>query len=129
MKANRGIDEGPRRGDGVLLTLRAERCAGCTYCLRVCPTEAIRIRRGKAEIMAHRCILCGECLRACPREAWAVPSESLEKILREGPALAVLDPAVFGQFGDRVSPGNILRACVEIGFSAGRDMGEGVSLY
>ena len=129
MKANRGIDESPRRGDGALLTLRPELCAGCTHCLRVCPTEAIRIRRGKAEIMAHRCILCGECLRACPREAWAVPSESLEQIQRKGPAVAVLDPAVFGQFGDRASPGSILRACVEIGFSAGRDMGEGVSLY
>ena len=79
--------------------------------------------------MAHRCILCGECLRACPREAWAVPSESLEQIQRKGPAVAVLDPAVFGQFGDRASPESILQACVEIGFSAGRDMGEGVSLY
>jgi len=129
MKANRGIDEGPRRGDGFPFTLRAERCAGCTHCLRVCPTEAIRIRKGKAEIMTHRCILCGECLRACPREAWAVRCESLDQILRKGPALAVLDPAVFGQFGDRPSPGSIARACVEIGFSEGRDMGEGVSLY
>src|SRR5512143_194565 len=108
MKANREIDEAPRRGDGVLLALRAERCAGCTYCLRVCPTEAIRIRRGKAAIMAHRCSLCGECLRGCPREAWTVPSESLEEIQRKGTAVAVLDPAVFGQFGGRASPGSIL---------------------
>jgi Na+-translocating ferredoxin:NAD+ oxidoreductase RNF subunit RnfB len=129
MKAKRGNGEGTRREDGALLTLRAERCAGCTHCLRVCPTEAIRIRGGKAEIMARRCILCGECLRACPREAWAVPSEPLEQILAQGPALSVLDPAVFGQFGDRASPGNILGACVEIGFSAGRDMGEGIALY
>ncbi len=129
MKANRGIDKGPRLGDGILFTLRTERCVGCTHCLRVCPTEAIRIRRGKAEIMDHRCILCGECLRACPREAWGGPSEPLEQILRKGAAVAVLDPAVFGQFGDRPSPGSIVRACVEIGFSEGRDMGEGMSLY
>ncbi len=30
MKANRGIDESPHRGDGVLLAVRAELCAGCT---------------------------------------------------------------------------------------------------
>ena len=33
------------------VSLDIEKCKGCTACLKRCPTEAIRIRDGKAEIM------------------------------------------------------------------------------
>ena len=33
-----------------------EACNGCVGCVKVCPTEAIRVRQGKAEIVATRCI-------------------------------------------------------------------------
>ena len=35
------------------------RCKGCTNCLMHCPTEAIRVRNGRAHIIAERCIDCG----------------------------------------------------------------------
>ena len=49
--------------------LDVEKCTGCTTCLRHCPTEAIRIRDGHAQINSARCIDCGECLRVCPQKA------------------------------------------------------------
>ena len=46
--------------------LNPDRCVGCAACMRVCPTEAIRIRKEKALIKPHLCIDCGECDRVCP---------------------------------------------------------------
>ena len=49
------------------VTLERDKCKGCTTCLKRCPTEAIRIRGGKASIIGERCIDCGECSRVCPQ--------------------------------------------------------------
>ena len=32
------------------VTLKEDKCVGCTNCVKRCPTEAIRIRNGKAFI-------------------------------------------------------------------------------
>jgi len=122
-----GEEEG--NAGGVLLALKEDRCVGCTHCLRVCPTEAIRVRGGKAQRTPHRCIDCGECVRVCPWKAWAVEVDPWERALEKGGAVAVLDPAVFAQFGDRAFPPDILRAFGEIGFSRAKDLGEGLFLY
>ena len=45
------------------VTLNEEKCVGCTNCIKRCPTEAIRVRGGKAVIASERCIDCGECIR------------------------------------------------------------------
>lgn len=116
---------GPRSS---LITLRQELCRACTHCIRVCPTEAIRVRGEKAEIMPHRCIDCGECLRACPREAWTVKADPLPEI-ENNKSWAVLDPAVFGQFGGGVSPERVVEVFGEVGFPAVKDMGEGMEIY
>ncbi len=51
------------------VVLQDDRCVGCTSCLKVCPTEAIRLRDGKARIIGEKCIDCGECIRICPNHA------------------------------------------------------------
>lgn len=129
MKAPQKTLEDHGRAGGVFLALEEDRCVGCTHCLRACPTEAIRIRGGKARMMPHRCIDCGECIRVCPRKAWKVAAEPLERVREKGKGVAILDPAVFGQFGDRAFPGMILRAFTEIGFSRAGDMAQGLAFY
>jgi Na+-translocating ferredoxin:NAD+ oxidoreductase RNF subunit RnfB len=129
MKAQRRIGEEAGHAGGILLTLKEDRCVGCTHCLRVCPTEAIRVRGGKARRTPYRCVDCGECLRVCPWKAWTVEADPSDRVREKGGAVAVLDPAVFGQFGDRASPRNLLQAFEEIGFSRAKEMGEGLLLY
>ena len=36
------------------VTLNEEMCVGCTNCIKRCPTEAIRVRGGKAVIASER---------------------------------------------------------------------------
>jgi len=113
----------------LLLTLDQGRCQGCTHCLRVCPTEAIRIRKGKARVMAHRCVHCGQCLRICPQKAWKMSGgENEEHVLPTAPWTR-LDPAVYWQFGNRVNPAEVIRAFEEIGFSGVRDMSQAYERY
>ena len=62
------------------VSLEKERCKGCTTCLRHCPTEAIRIRDGRAVINSDVCIDCGECIRVCPHKAKKAIFDKLEDI-------------------------------------------------
>ena len=51
------------------LDIDGEKCIGCSHCMKICPTEAIRIRDGKAHLDAGRCIDCGVCFSECPMKA------------------------------------------------------------
>lgn len=44
-------------------------CTGCAACVRVCPSDAIRIISNKAVIDPTKCIECGNCIEACPVNA------------------------------------------------------------
>ena len=63
--------DAPKRYHSVQLD--KSRCKGCTNCLMHCPTEAIRVRDGRAHIIAERCIDCGECIRICDYHAKVAP--------------------------------------------------------
>lgn len=80
--------------------LDADLCCGCTNCLKRCPTEAIRIRDGKAHILSERCIDCGECIRICPHHAKRARSNSIEEIQQYKVKVAIPAPALFGQFNN-----------------------------
>ena len=46
--------------------LDAAKCeAGCEACAAVCPTQALRIKKGKPGIDLGACLFCGECAGAC----------------------------------------------------------------
>jgi Fe-S-cluster-containing hydrogenase component 2 len=51
---------------------------GCGVCTRVCPTGAISLDAGTAEIDQAKCIGCYNCVQACPRGAIVVVGTGLK---------------------------------------------------
>jgi len=47
----------------------ATKCTGCGSCVEVCPSEAIKVVDGKAQIDYDECAECGSCEAECPNEA------------------------------------------------------------
>jgi len=45
------------------------KCTGCGSCAEVCPSEAIKVVDGKAQIDYDECAECGSCEAECPNEA------------------------------------------------------------
>ncbi|MCP4653233.1 MAG: RnfABCDGE type electron transport complex subunit B [Candidatus Omnitrophica bacterium] len=43
-------------------------CLGFGDCIKVCPTEAIRLEKEKIYIEHEKCIGCAKCIKACPRK-------------------------------------------------------------
>lgn len=82
------------------IKLDDDKCTGCTNCMKRCPTQAIRIRKGKAQIISARCIDCGECIRYCPYHAKHAVTDSLDIINNFKIKVIVVDPSFFGQFKD-----------------------------
>jgi len=80
------------------VSLNAEKCKGCTHCLKRCPTEAIRIREGRAVIDTGRCIDCGECIRVCPYQAKKSICDKLRDMDRFKYKIALPAPSLYGQF-------------------------------
>ena len=52
-----------------MLEVRQYLCTGCAICTRVCPSMAISLRNGKAEIDFERCVDCHACANVCPTHA------------------------------------------------------------
>lgn len=44
-------------------------CNACEECVETCPTEAITMVDGKAQVDADECTDCYACVDACPEEA------------------------------------------------------------
>lgn len=96
--------------------LDSSKCKGCINCIKRCPTEAIRVRNGKAQIISERCIDCGECIRVCPYHAKKVQTDSFDKINEYKYRIALPAPALYGQFNNLDDIDYILTAFKRIGF-------------
>lgn len=96
--------------------LIGNRCKGCVSCTKRCPTEAIRIRFGKAQIMESRCIDCGECIRYCPNRAKTAITDSLNELTHYQYNIALPAPSLYGQFDTSFSVEEILSALCLLGF-------------
>ena len=99
------------------VSLDVEKCKGCTACLKRCPTEAIRIRDGRAVINADLCIDCGECIRVCPYKAKRATFDLLDDIPKEKKLrIALPPPSFYGQFDKIDDVDYILDGLLRCGF-------------
>ncbi|MEW5952862.1 MAG: [Fe-Fe] hydrogenase large subunit C-terminal domain-containing protein [Bacillota bacterium] len=96
--------------------LDRDNCKGCTNCIKHCPTEAIRVRKGRARIIEERCIDCGECIRICPNRAKLAITDSPERLAEFRHTVALPAPSLYAQFGPQVMPRHILGALLDFGF-------------
>ena len=99
------------------LQVEEDRCIGCSRCMKICPTEAVRIFGGKAAIQEHRCIDCGKCYEVCPAEAIAIKDDDFEAFKKYSHSVALLPSVFLGQFPDDVSVSKVYATLYELGFA------------
>ena len=96
--------------------LDQEKCKGCISCMKLCPTEAIRVRNGKAQVHYDKCIACGECVRVCRHHAKNATYDNFNTIDKFKYKVALPAPALFGQFNNLKDINYVLDGLLRIGF-------------
>jgi hypothetical protein len=84
--------------------------------MQVCPTQAIRIIDGHADIMPERCVDCGECYRVCPMRAICVKDDGLSFVSGDAYRIALVPSVFIGQFPSKHTASEIMDAVKQIGF-------------
>jgi len=110
------------------VTLDKDKCKGCTTCIKHCPTEAIRVRRGIAHITEERCIDCGNCIRVCPHKAKKAVCDDFERLKEFEYTIALPAPSLYGQFRNLTDVNVVLTAFLNIGFDHVEEVSQGAEL-
>lgn len=92
-------------------------CYGCTLCMRNCPTEAIRVRNGKATIYGNKCVDCGECYKVCPCGAVYVAQDDFDNIYNFKYRVVLMPSVFLGQFPEDIRASQIYSVIKDIGFT------------
>ncbi len=108
--------------------LDADKCKGCMNCIKRCPTEAIRVRNGKASITPERCIDCGECIRVCPQHAKYADRDSFSLLSDYKYNVALPAPTLYGQFNNLDDIDRVLTAFKMVGFDDVFEVSKGAEL-
>ncbi|MGN0586810.1 MAG: [Fe-Fe] hydrogenase large subunit C-terminal domain-containing protein [Oscillospiraceae bacterium] len=96
--------------------LDKDKCKGCINCIKRCPTQAIRVRNGKAKIIKEFCIDCGECIRICPHHAKLASYDSVSVMNDYEYTVALPAPSLYAQFNNLDDVNIVLRALKHMGF-------------
>ena len=96
--------------------LDESKCVGCTNCIKRCPTGAIRVRNGKAQITKESCIDCGECIRTCQHNAKIPIYDPLSVMDNYKYKVALPAPSLYGQFNNLNDSNIVLTALLLMGF-------------
>lgn len=124
----------PRYGmaddDSLAVFTVAERCKKCYSCVRTCPTKAIQVRSGQAQIIPSACISCGYCVAACSQGAKMIRS-SLDEVVTllesTTPCFAMVAPSFPAAFPG-LEPPQIVGALVSCGFQCVYEVAFGADL-
>ena len=124
------------------------RCVKCGRCKESCSYQAIikfirpckdacgmnaigRDEQGRATIDYDRCVSCGMCLVNCPFGAIVDKGQIFQlihSIKRGDQVVAIIAPAFWGQFGEKVSPGQIAEGMQLLGFDSMQEVAIGADL-
>ena len=101
-------------------------------CVRACALGAVSIENDrKAQIDHEKCVTCGACRNACPFGAIDERSSIvnvIQEIKRGKQVLALVAPSIVGQYGLKVSPGQIFTAIKKAGFADIVEVGIGADI-
>ena len=102
-------------------------CSDCYKCLRSCPSKAIKIIDGRAEVVKEMCIVCGHCQVVCPQHIIKVKSRlrNVQAAIDDDfQVIASIAPSFVGAF-DMKYPGQFKTALKKLGFSDVSETGIG----
>ncbi len=125
-----------------------EKCILCGKCYDVCPYSSIaknerpcnaacgvnaitKDDQERAVIMSDKCVACGMCMVSCPYGAIMDKSEIYQVIhtLKNSEKIsAIIAPAFVGQFGDKVSPDQVIEAILQLGFTDIKEVAYGADI-
>lgn len=101
-----------------LIDLNFDDCIGCTRCMRICPTEAIRIVNGKVKLLEEKCINCGSCFSTCHVHAFKVQGDRKEALTQYRFNAVILPIAIYGMIKELDDLKIIYRTLYDLGFDA-----------
>ncbi len=102
-------------------------CSDCYKCLRSCPSKAIKIIDGRAEVIKEMCIVCGHCQVVCPQHIIKIKSRlrNVQAAIDDDfNVVASIAPSFVGAF-DMDNPGQLITALKILGFSSISETGIG----
>jgi len=91
------------------------RCKQSLRCVRACPTQAVRVFRGRPEVLDYLCIDCTACIGACPTGALAMAGTT-DSLPPAEDAVLVVTAESLVQFGAGVHPERVLSELAALGF-------------
>lgn len=110
------------------VSLSGDKCNGCDRCMKRCPTEAIRVRGGKAVINYERCVGCGECVRVCPTHSKLEHYDPFDQAYDYKYKVALPSPSLYGQFANLTDINYVLNGLLKIGFDEVFEVGIGAEI-
>jgi anti-sigma regulatory factor (Ser/Thr protein kinase) len=97
------------------LRVVGDKCRPCLRCLHVCPTHAIRVFRGRPQILDYLCVDCTACIAACPTGALRM-EEADPPVPAPAGGILVIPAPCLAQYGRDVAPQRVLAELAALGW-------------